>query len=267
MCVTSIKFELGFKAGFLAALVAVATGHALFADEPAGGIGAVLRARVETGEIEIFEVLKDSPAAKAALPEGAILRAIDGVSTDGMALEECVKRLRGPSGTAVTLAVSGPTRAQTNFIKIIRAKLNLSAQPMPGRASPRGLAVTTDQVLRVDAGEEIAFIQFTDFTSSGEPTDHKEETETATYRWRYRLSDAQPWSSGTNVATNVYFSQQLAPAQYELKPKGSYVDMRVKAGGIRLDWSYAFTNKGYIYPAPGKQRITLLDAAAFDSQQ
>jgi hypothetical protein len=72
---------------------------------------------------------------------------------------------------------------------------------------------------------------------------------------------------GTNVATNSYSAQQLAPGRYDLKPKGSYDDMRVKAGGIRLDWSYGFTNRGYIYPAQGKQRITLLDAAAFDSQQ
>jgi membrane-associated protease RseP (regulator of RpoE activity) len=264
MRVASIKSELGFTA-FLAATLVVGAGHALFADEPAGGIGVVLRARSETGQIEISQVLKDSPAAKAGLREGAILRAIDDVSTDGMALDECVQRLRGPSGTPVTLAVSGLTPAQTNYIKIIRAELNLGAQPVPGHAS-RGLAVTTDQVLRVDAVDGgIALIQFTGFTSSGEPTDHAEET--ATYRWRYRPFDSQAWSHGTNVATNAYSAKPLAPARYELKPKGSYDDMRVKAGGIRLDWSYAFTNKGYIYPAPEKQRITLLDPAAFDSQQ
>jgi len=237
----------------------------LFADEPIVGIGAILRAEPHTGQIEIIQVMGNSPAFKAGVQKGAILRAIDGISTDGMTLEECIRRVRGSLGSSVTLATTGPTPSQTNNISIIREKIDLGALATPAPRSSKGLAVTTDQVIRVDAANgTMALIQFTDFTSTGQPTDHREET--ATYRWRFRPSDSQAWLSGTNQATNAYSARQIAPGHYELKPKGSYDDMRVEAGDICLDWSYAFTNKGYIYPVPSKQKITLLDATAFDSQ-
>src|SRR6267143_6502591 len=95
MCFNSINSTKGFKSAFLAVLVTTASMSMLFADEPIGGIGAILRAEPHTGQIEIIQVMGNSPAFKAGVQKGAILRAVDGISTDGMTLEECIRRVRG----------------------------------------------------------------------------------------------------------------------------------------------------------------------------
>ena len=50
--------------------------------------------------------LQDSPAERAGLQAGDFVTAIDGESVEGLSLEDAIKRVRGESGTDVTLTLS-----------------------------------------------------------------------------------------------------------------------------------------------------------------
>jgi len=55
--------------------------------------------------IVVFQPLADSPAAAAGVLAGDIITKIDGVSTQGMAIDEAAKRIRGPRNSVVQLTV------------------------------------------------------------------------------------------------------------------------------------------------------------------
>jgi len=57
------------------------------------------------GLIRIGQLFPNAPASTSSLRQGDIIKAIDGVSTEGMSLNEVVARIRGPKGTKVTLKV------------------------------------------------------------------------------------------------------------------------------------------------------------------
>jgi LysM repeat protein len=67
------------------------------------GIGIAIN-KVD-GLIRISQLLPDAPASGSSFRKGDIIKAIDGVSTGGMSLNEVVARIRGPKGTKVTLTV------------------------------------------------------------------------------------------------------------------------------------------------------------------
>jgi carboxyl-terminal processing protease len=58
-----------------------------------------------TGDIVIVTPFRDSPAERAGVRPGDIIRAVDGVSTEGWTVTEAVTRIRGPAGTKVTLTL------------------------------------------------------------------------------------------------------------------------------------------------------------------
>lgn len=69
------------------------------------GIGATMSMSVDSGEITIVNVYKDSPADKAGLQEGDILYQVDDKETAGEDLDTVVSWIKGGQGTDVTLHV------------------------------------------------------------------------------------------------------------------------------------------------------------------
>ncbi len=69
------------------------------------GIGATMSMGVDSGEITIVNVYKDSPADKAGLQEGDILYQVDDKETAGEDLDTVVSWIKGEQGTDVTLHV------------------------------------------------------------------------------------------------------------------------------------------------------------------
>lgn len=72
------------------------------AGEPVG-IGVALGVDETTKMPKVSKVFPGSPAAEAGLVEGDMIREINGVQATGLALEQCVKMIRGDAGTNVTL--------------------------------------------------------------------------------------------------------------------------------------------------------------------
>ena len=69
------------------------------------GIGAEIQQLVETGEIKILEVYKDSPAEKAGLQKDDIIFKVNGEEIKGMTAADVSSRVKGETGTKVDLTI------------------------------------------------------------------------------------------------------------------------------------------------------------------
>ncbi len=69
------------------------------------GIGAQVERDPVTGDIVIVAPFRGSPAEKAGILPGDVVRAVDGESTEGWSVTDAVKRIRGPAGEPVTLTI------------------------------------------------------------------------------------------------------------------------------------------------------------------
>ncbi len=65
-----------------------------------GGVGAEI-GKTKDNILTVISPLKDSPAEKAGVRAGDLIIAIDEKTTEGLSVDEAVKRIRGPKGTAV----------------------------------------------------------------------------------------------------------------------------------------------------------------------
>ena len=97
------------------------------------GIGAVLRP-AENG-IVIAAVLPGSPAANAGVHAADTILSIDGTSTSGMTIAQATERIRGESGTAVSLEVDRPGEGHQSM-RIERGRIVVDH----AMASPHGMA-------------------------------------------------------------------------------------------------------------------------------
>ena len=103
------------------------------------GIGLVLRSIAPSQTIRIEGVLPNSPAAVAGLMQGEIIEKIDGTSTAGMDIKQCVEMIRGPVATTVTLEVVDPKDGTTHVVTLTRETIAIPAappKPAPQPATP-----------------------------------------------------------------------------------------------------------------------------------
>src|SRR5437899_2908950 len=91
-------------------VLAIVTSFALFlvhvarADEERGYIGVMIKKSTEG--IEISAVVGDSPAAKAGLKEGDVIKKLDGEEVATVALEDFVKKIKDfKPGKEIKLAI------------------------------------------------------------------------------------------------------------------------------------------------------------------
>ncbi len=93
------------------------------------GIGVSIRMDEEKNII-VFKPIPDSPAAKVGLKPFDIIKKIDGLSTEGMSLDDAAKRIRGQKGTSVKLTVQRKDTAgveETLEFTVKRAKVPLES--------------------------------------------------------------------------------------------------------------------------------------------
>ena len=86
------------------------------------GIGAEVD--IDKDYLRIISPLEDSPAWNAGILAGDIVLEVEGKSTKGLNINECVRRLVGPVGTKVTIKVRHKT-GKEETITITRAKINV----------------------------------------------------------------------------------------------------------------------------------------------
>ncbi|MDD2705532.1 MAG: S41 family peptidase [Acidocella sp.] len=68
-----------------------------------GGLG--LEVTQTSGLLKVISPIDDTPGARAGIKPGDIIVEINGQSTQGLALDDAVTKMRGPAGTKITLTI------------------------------------------------------------------------------------------------------------------------------------------------------------------
>lgn len=90
-----------------------------------GGIGAEVGKKNDN--IVIIAPLDDTPAKRAGLLAQDIIVAVNGTSTQGMAVDEAVNLIRGPVGTDVNLTIYRTGKTKPFDVKITRATIEVKS--------------------------------------------------------------------------------------------------------------------------------------------
>jgi hypothetical protein len=196
------------------------------------------------------------------LAAGQVVRAIDGVPTMGLKLADCVRRIQGEAGTKVILDIEDWRHGWTNSVEVTREviagdPLAVNAEEFDVSQSEKrvSLSVNTNQVVRVlCTNGAMAVIQFTQFG-----------TTNANYRWRARSVLGGMVNSGTGVVFEAYERNADAFGGYHLTHLGNPDDLYVKAGDVRLEWSFNNLTSGWLYYDPSREKVEILDSTTFDS--
>ncbi|MDF5737812.1 MULTISPECIES: carboxyl-terminal processing protease CtpA [unclassified Nostoc] len=101
------------------------------------GVGLQIALNPETGKLEVVAPIAGSPADKAGIrPRDRILK-IEGVSTENLTLDEAATRMRGPSGSLVTLVIERDGKTETE-IRLTRDRIALNPVVSELRVSTEG---------------------------------------------------------------------------------------------------------------------------------
>jgi len=98
-----------------------------FSDEIGGqfeGIGAYIEMK-ENKDIAVVAPIKDSPAFKAGVKAGDIIKMVDDFDTKGSNLQETVGKIKGPKGTKVKLTLE--RNGQLVVIEVVRDVVTVKA--------------------------------------------------------------------------------------------------------------------------------------------
>jgi carboxyl-terminal processing protease len=88
-----------------------------------GGVGIVIGLRGE--HLTVIAPMDDSPALRAGIMSGDRITRIEGKSTDRITLNEAVKKLRGESGTEVSLTILRPSTGVTKDYRLTRSNIRM----------------------------------------------------------------------------------------------------------------------------------------------
>ena len=88
-----------------------------------GGIG--IQISMDRGQLKVLSPLVGTPAYRAGLLAGDRIVKIEGETTDGLTIDEAVKKLKGEIGTGVTLTVIHPGGAKEETVTIQRELIHV----------------------------------------------------------------------------------------------------------------------------------------------
>jgi len=77
------------------------------------------------GDITVMSIFEGSPAFKKGLRRGDVISRIEGEDAKGMSSEDAVKRLKGPKGTSVNIAIKRRGYDQLIDLQVTRDEVNI----------------------------------------------------------------------------------------------------------------------------------------------
>ncbi|MGK7931562.1 MAG: carboxyl-terminal processing protease CtpA [Microcystaceae cyanobacterium] len=91
------------------------------------GVGLQININPDTGNLEVVSPIEGSPAEAAGLKARDRILKIDDVDTTTLTLDEAATKMRGPSGTKVSLTIlPHQETSQIREVKIVRERISLS---------------------------------------------------------------------------------------------------------------------------------------------
>jgi carboxyl-terminal processing protease len=119
------------------------------------GVGLQIALDPETGKLRVIAPIAGSPADRAGIQPADTILQIDGVSTQGLSLDEAAERMRGPAGTPVTLTLEREGKAASD-LKVTRDRIALNPVVADLRTQPKA-----------DGGDlKIGYIRLTQFNAN-----------------------------------------------------------------------------------------------------
>ena len=104
------------------------------------GVGLQIALNPETGKLEVVAPIAGSPADKAGIrPRDRILK-IQGISTENLTLDEAATKMRGPSGSLVTLLIERDKEAERE-VRLTRDRIALNPVVSELRVSTQGTSI------------------------------------------------------------------------------------------------------------------------------
>lgn len=195
------------------------------------GVGIQIT-KPDNSYIRVETPLDDTPAYESGISPGDLILEVDGESTKGMALNDCVKRITGAEGTIVTLKVQKPDAKEPVEIKLKRRMIHITSVKGFTRA-----AQGTGWDYLIDPQYKIGYIRVTQFTK-----DTEEELKSALSRLREQGSaglilDLRFNPGGLLTAAIKVCDLFLDEGQRIVKTSGRSQSPRVAAatGGSRYD--------------------------------
>jgi carboxyl-terminal processing protease len=92
-----------------------------FQDETKGSFGGLgIEIAIQDGILTVIAPIEDTPAYRAGVQAGDKIIKIDEKATKGLSLMECVKRLKGPKGSKVTITTIREGFTQMQDVTIVR---------------------------------------------------------------------------------------------------------------------------------------------------
>lgn len=115
------------------------------------GIGVQISLR--GGRVTIITPIEGTPAARMGLRAGDIIDSVDGVSTEGMDLDEAARRLRGPEGSTVRITIIRPGLGRPLEVSLQRARVPTDSVRYAFLLDPTTAYVRISDFTRTTGGE------------------------------------------------------------------------------------------------------------------
>src|SRR6187402_1828575 len=115
--------------------------------------GLGISVQMDDGAVKVVSPFKGSPADKAGIKAGDFITHIDGKLIYGLELDEAVKQMRGPAGSAITLSIFRAGRDEPFDVSVTRGVIEL--EPVTWTLEAGNIGVISVNEFSRDVGVDV----------------------------------------------------------------------------------------------------------------
>ncbi len=129
-----------------------------------GGIGVNIQYNLNTGEMTVLSPMAGTPAEKAGLMSGDIIKKVNGQDIAGMDSDMAVSLIRGEAGTSVELTIYRPSEEKEFNVSMERAEIEVdSVTEKEFNVSMERAEIEVDSVTSTVLEDDIGYIYISGF--------------------------------------------------------------------------------------------------------